>query len=69
MELRELIEEMKKIDIIRGKFDAVHGSWEFMHGVAAVMENLASRVSDEYLREFQDEFWKNFNESTKATEE
>lgn len=68
MELKELIEEMKKINIFKGKFDAVNGSWEFMHGVGAVMENLASRVSDEYLREFQDEFWKNFNESTKTTE-
>lgn len=68
-EIEDLLEEMKQIGIFNGTFDAKNGSWEFMHGVGCVMEYLAAQVSDEYLYNFQEEFYGNFNKSVDKAEE
>ena len=61
--LKEILNEMKQIGIFNGTFDAKNGSWEFMHGVACVMEYLAGRVSEEYLKKISEEFYKNMEKS------
>lgn len=52
-----------QVGMFRGKFDAKNGSKEFMYGVEAVMENIASMVSEECYQKFENEFIRNLTES------
>lgn len=67
--LKKVLDEMQKVSIFSGTFDAKHGSWEFMNGIASAMEFLAQQISDEYLYEFQEKFFGNFNKSIDKAEE
>lgn len=51
-----VLEDLKKIPLFMGSYDACHGNEHFMHGVAAVMESIAYKVSDEEGDAFSDEF-------------
>ena len=66
-EIKNLLEEMKQVNIFNVTFDAKNGSWEFMHGVACVMEYLAYQVSEEYGEKFSEEFFKNMEKSIDKT--
>jgi len=49
--------------LLTGKHDAENGSEEFMYGIWVTMEIIASGVSKEILREFDELFLRNLIES------
>lgn len=56
-----VLEDMKKCDLLCGKYDAKNGNEHFMYGVALVMEWIATRAEDE-------EFCKKFDENLIGSE-
>ena len=63
---RIVFEDLKKFDMFRGRYDAKNGSKQLMHGISAVMEVIASTISDECHDEFVEEFLKNMLECEDA---
>ena len=50
-----VLEDMKKCDLLCGKYDAKNGNEHFMYGVSLVMEWIATRAEDEkFCKEFSE---------------
>ena len=57
-----VFDDLQKFDMFRGRYDAKNGSEQLMHGISAVMEVIASTISDECHDAFVEEFLKNMLE-------
>lgn len=62
-DLQNVLDEMKQIGVLNGRYDAKNGTHEFMYGIWFVMDYLTNQVSQEYHENFMSEFSKNYFES------
>lgn len=58
-----VFDDLKQLDLFNGIYDAEHGKKEYMYGIIAVMEQIASGVSEECCIEFSDKFFDNMCQS------
>lgn len=63
-----VLEDLEKISLLCGVYDAEHGNEHFMYGIAAVMEIIACRVSEERYTQFSSMFSNNMAASEERAE-